>query len=544
MRQKKNSKLILIIIVLLIIIVILVGVAFAYLATDVFKGNKELFFKYISQIGETEKGFIDSQLKEYFEKRNNTPYLDEGTISVNITATDGQQQFDNINRINLTFNGQVDTANSETEQNISLNYSENVTFPLIYRQIENIIGIQTDYVGSKFVSIDTNQENSLIQGADEIEKIEEMSQVEFTAEEAQRIKDTYFGIINNELQNSDFSKIQEDQNKGYKLTLNGEKLKNVIIKILENLKSDNATLDKINEYIKIQRNSANIRTSDIDDMIEQLHNNTELNSQNIEITVYQTKGKLISILITTQEVSINLNKTTSENDIQYNLEVQLDNDSEIQKLNFVIKLAGLQTMQNIVENYELSLEMDKVKYQYNLENTVQFAENINIEEFKDDNNLLLSSLDEEQSNALIKAISERIQNVNKKQMEELGLEENENPLQYIIPQMYYNSKKNEINEINEVEVNTFNTKFENYASTNLKGVTVKGLLSTIQLNNESQESEDRKIKEIHFDGEEFEATDQNITILKGNVETETAYRVEFEKDENTGIIYRVVINKK
>lgn len=99
------------------------------------------------------------------------------------------------------------------------------------------------------------------------------------------------------------------------------------------------------------------------------------------------------------------------------------------------------------------------------------------------------------------------------------------------------------NEISEEEVATFNEKFEMYESTNLQGVTVKGLLSTIQLNNESQE-DNRKIKEIHFDGEEYDVTDQNITLLKSSVETETAYRVEFERDENTGIIYRVVINKK
>ncbi len=536
MRQKKNTKLILIIIVLLIVLIILAGVTFAYVATDTFKGNKELFFKYVSQIGNT-------QLKEYIEKRKDTPYSDDGTISVNITATNGQQQFNNINNINLTFNGQVDTANSKAEQNISLNYSENVTFPLIYRQIGNIIGIQTDYVGSKFVSIDTNQENSSIQGVDGIGKAEEFSQVEFTAEEAQRIKDTYFEIINNELQNSDFTKIQEDKSKGYKLTLNGEKLKSIIIKILENLKADNATLDKINEYMKIQRNSANIRTSDIDDMIEQLNKNTQLNSQNIEITVYQTKGKVTRLSIKTQEISINLEKTTSENDMQYNFEMQF-NDSSIQKLGFAIKLSGLQSMQNIVENYQLSLETNEVNYQYNLDNTVQFAENVNIEDFNDNNSLLLNSLGEEQSNGLINAIAERIQAVNKKQMEELGLGENENPLQYIVPQLGISSSIGGIDEINEVEVNTFNAKFENYASTNLKGVTVKGLLSTIQLNNESQESEDRKIKEIHFDGEEFEATDQNITLLKGSVETETAYRVEFEKDENTGIIYRAVINKK
>ena len=54
----------------------------------------------------------------------------------------------------------------------------------------------------------------------------------------------------------------------------------------------------------------------------------------------------------------------------------------------------------------------------------------------------------------------------------------------------------------------------------------------------------RTIKEIHFDGEEYEATDQNITLIKDAIEAETLYRVEFELDANTGLIYRAVINKQ
>ena len=69
-------------------------------------------------------------------------------------------------------------------------------------------------------------------------------------------------------------------------------------------------------------------------------------------------------------------------------------------------------------------------------------------------------------------------------------------------------------------------------------------MSIIQTNNESATSDNRKIKEIHFDGEEYEATEQNITLIKSTIETETLYRVEFELDSNTGLIYRVVINKQ
>ena len=50
--------------------------------------------------------------------------------------------------------------------------------------------------------------------------------------------------------------------------------------------------------------------------------------------------------------------------------------------------------------------------------------------------------------------------------------------------------------------------------------------------------------EINMDGEEYEVTEQNITLLKSSINVDDAYRVEFEKDINTGLIYRAIINKR
>ena len=125
-------------------------------------------------------------------------------------------------------------------------------------------------------------------------------------------------------------------------------------------------------------------------------------------------------------------------------------------------------------------------------------------------------------------------------MEELGVSEDQNPIQYLIPSFLEGNQANA--QIDEQSVNAFNAKFELYQSTNTKGATVKGLLTTIQNNNEM--SGNSKIEEINMDGEEYEVTDQNITYLKSSINVDDAYRVEFEKDSSTGLIYRAVINKR
>lgn len=55
---------------------------------------------------------------------------------------------------------------------------------------------------------------------------------------------------------------------GYKLSLTGTDLQNVLVKLLETLKNDQTTVDKLNEYLKIQKNSAKITASQIDDAIK------------------------------------------------------------------------------------------------------------------------------------------------------------------------------------------------------------------------------------------------------------------------------------
>ena len=62
MNQKKSTKILLIFIIILSILILLAGGAFAYFATDIFKSDKELFFKYITQLGDEKKGFFDKNL--------------------------------------------------------------------------------------------------------------------------------------------------------------------------------------------------------------------------------------------------------------------------------------------------------------------------------------------------------------------------------------------------------------------------------------------------------------------------------------------------
>ncbi len=573
MNQKKNTK-ILLILIIIIVIIILAGVGILVFATDIFKSDKEMFFKYMADIGDPKKGFIDEELKQYFEKKNNTPYNDEGEFSINISCDPNtlsenlQKNVDSTNNFNISFSGQVDTANSKAAQNISLNYSNDVKFPINYKQIENKIGLQTKYVGSKFVAIETEKLNKFSEDLDDVEsyeemvdKLQKMEKAELTEDEKSHIKDTYITVINQQLEKDKFSKVKESDMSGYKLSLTGTDLQNVLVKLLETLKNDQTTVDKLNEYLKIQKNSAKITASQIDDAIKSIKDDTDFSDKNFEIAVYQKNRDVYKLVIETTEGTIAIEKKIEGNQQNIVVSYEMKEDKK-SKISFSANFENLESLQNIKENYELIMSLPEVAesstttdvdsevVEYKFSNDVNFTDSATVEDFSSDNSLMLTDYDSDQVSSFLNAVVERISEVNEQQMGQLGLEASENPIviNMMIPFSYiYLGNMYALNQVNsnmsEAEINNFNQKFEAYESTNLKGVTVKGLLSTISLNNQSEETSN-EIKEINYNGEEYEASEQNITLIKGEIDTEKSYRVEFEKDQDTGLIYRAVINEK
>ena len=565
MKQKK-SKIIIILIIIVILVIILASLGIAYFATDLFKSNKTLFAKYAGQIADENQGFIENALQQYNEKKQSNTYSDKGTFSVNASANSSTTNLDNVNKFNVTYTGQVDTTNSKSEQNVSINYSDSVKFPVNYKKIGNKIGLQTDYIGSKYIgiesdkmeklSLDTNTINSseaeqtssnvdIKEIKDGTTELKNILQNPFSQEDIVNIKNNIISIMDG-ISDSKFSNINDSNGKGYKLVLSGDDLKNVVIQLLQKLSQDTETLDKINEYLQNQGNSNKLTATQIEKEITNITNNSDFDNETLELTVYKKNGKTNKFIIKIEDLEIDVEKNNSNNNIEYNVVVDANYNNEKMKISLKTVYQGLETMQQVNENYELSIENSQNTYIYHLTNVVDFTQTKEIEDFTSDNSLILTDYDKDVVSNFLVQVGQRIQEVNSTQMAQLGIEESDNPILHLIPSFgTYSDIISNMNtsQINEQDVNTFNQKFELYESTNLGGATVKGLLTTINLNNESQE-ENRKIEEINFNGQEYEASTQNIAFIKEDIKTDAYYRVEFEKDQSTGLIYRAVINPK
>ncbi len=575
-KQKTSKGLKATIIILIIILALIITFGCLYFFTDLFKSNKELFFKYTAQIVQQEDGFIGDGLKQYLDKKQNTPYEDNGNIDFDISLPDLGQNDDILDNFNISFSGKINKPNAKNEQNITLNYSNDTNFPFYYRKSNDMQGIQSEYIGTKYIAIRDGQE---LQGADNIDlsfvdTVASLQNLQIPYDQIQALKTTYFDNIINQIENSKFSKISEENKVGYRLSLTGDELKNVLTQILETLKNDENTLNQLNELLGLQQSSSKIRTTDIDNLIDDL-NDAEIGE--IEITTYKNNGKVSGLEIKQEYLELSLERTESEGQETYNATINLLNNTDKNlNLGLVARFNGLNS-NNVNESYEISVQgnyqsqgndqtnenqtSENLNYKYTINNSVQFAEAVDIEDFSNQNAVILNDQDEEYVSGLLNAIQDRLVAVNQKQMEQLGATAEQNPLYFVLPTQILSDvlgiQSN--NQLSEVEATEFNEKFYLYEGTSQRGVTVRGLLSTIALNNgyedsssEGDESEENgnnrnnnpQITEIHFDGEEYEVSEQNITLIKDMIETETLYRVEFELDSNTGLIYRVVINKQ
>ena len=683
--KPNKSKKIIIIIIILVILIGGAGVTFAFLKTDIFKSNKEMFFKYIAQIE-------DESLKKYFEKIQTTGYEDKGKFWAEITKNGEKlEALKNMDNFSITYEGKVDAANNKSEQNINLNYSNEVSVPTIYRQTNQIMGIYNKYLHkSKFISIEEG--NDLIEG--ESINIPPIS-ISRNTEELKNngnsiVTGKYISILNENLKDSNFSKENNNDLTSYKLTIKPEDLKNTILQLLNILISDESALKYITEDTGVAKQYIN-------ELIQLIENISIENEDNIIIVVSEKNKTLNSIEIKYQEFNINIIKIKSEDEVEYGITLK-SNESEEAQYYLNIKYSGLNMMEKVEETYELGLNIpytepkkessdttdgfediklsmkqekekvnfliadaksnrmlndenaenltyeniqktletktdpsyDRMKlekesdttysitfkdtkdkftldasgkiiketeqntnssnpidasndevedltdnqeneeqneeenkeendennsektgeylnYVYKIKNTNKFIDSVEIEDLTKDNTIMLTEKDEAYNKKLLKTIVNRIDAVNKAAIKKIeATSELQNPITLLNPSKIMEIQQNDssTNNLSEIEIQTFNEKFKIYESTNQTGASTKGLLTVIQNNNIEQEENKNKIKEINFDGQEYEANEQNITLVKSSIDTEKTYKVEFEVDENTGLIYRAVINVK
>lgn len=568
MKAKTIEKLIIIVIVLIFIL----GGIFAYLyfATDVLKTNAQLFFKYLGQMVDEQDGFIDNQLTEYSKKKYTGKYEDSGKfyMDVNISGMDSET-LQTLNDFNIEYSGKVDNTTRKNEQDISLNYSSDVNFPFKYKYADETLGLQTDYVSSKYVGIENRNLKQFIEKfgvtdttefpdtIDFFSNFTNQETITYTNEEREQITNTYKSILEGKLGQKEFTKTKENNTESYSVEITNQELKDLVLNVLETLKNDQILIPKMEEATKeiiesMNANSAeeitiqNIIQGIIDDI-----NASEIDEGTNIITVSQIDKKLSSIAIKNDQTELKITKTNTQGTLTYGIEINMLDVETQESMRYFLTASyqGLEQLASVNETYQYGLvgtmNGQEQKMVYNLNCTDTFNDGITIADYAEDEIQKLNEYDAEQIVTLITSIVERIGQVNTMQMEEIGFSEYGNPLLFASPltslsMLIYNQASDVVNEssMSEVEMEAFNQRFMQYEGEQ-SGTTVRALLQAVISNNVGETDENRKI-EVSGD---ITLTKEDTKVPTEDVNTGSMYNVQMQYNDE-GIISQIIITEQ
>ena len=269
MMPKKKKMTILIVSIIIMLLAITITFIVLYMKTDMFKSNATLFAKYMGQTVENIDAIYQEigTTSEYEERLKQNKYTTEIEIKVNDTeeiGTTSENAQNQINQLSLKINGQVDNNNQYNYQDISLwNLDKKVT-ELEYVQKEDVYGIRFSDLYKQYIGVNEEDLKDLLKTVGvtkELKIPEDMLELksifQLSEEEKQIMKTKYINLINSNVSKNNFSKqknqiIQIDGKNvnvnAYILTLTKEKMNNIFIEMLEQVKQDEMILTRIDKW--------------------------------------------------------------------------------------------------------------------------------------------------------------------------------------------------------------------------------------------------------------------------------------------------------
>lgn len=586
---KKSNKVFIIVLIILSLLIIATSLVMIYLKTDLFKNEEQLFYKYAGQKLEALDMLEEASIKEYFQKKQTTPHENEGKYTLSIQSNDfsNKEIIDKLDEISISFSGKTDPQNNKIEQNISLNYSDNVNFPIQYVQNKDIIGLISDPVVNKYVGIKNENLKELMQklGASDTtdipDKIGEMQEEQKTEEEikqgeeeAKKIKDTYLNIIKDNINEENYSKIKDGENVGYSLKLTYAEIKNIYIKILEQLKQDEIILSKIsNEETEISKEDFQNQVQELIDEAQDY----EPEDQQLQINVYKSgeKSSLIEIIFsefkidikmeeniieckivgikdgqeTPEKFVLSLNKQQQNNNTLYELKFEaLEEEEKLLDISFLANYTGINS-ENSSEIYSFQISSEELIANYQFENKINFVDNVEIEDLTSENTIILNDYEQQEIYLLLAMVGEKIDEVNKEKLAQAGFSEDDMPILYIIPGGHifyiYNLASS---SLSDAEIDTFNRQLEQYGSLQ-SGSNVNRLLQrVVEINKLNAENPEKTIDVyseeleqapvVKGQGSLIKNTD---TILTQKANDNSTYKIDYLYDDETGYITAITI---
>lgn len=596
MKNTRNKQILIIVIVVILTIAMISGViTYLFLATDVFKGDKELFVKYLSQNKQTIETMKNSEAYNTY-KNLKTEGISETTTNVAISYAEGGEVSNPINELAVRFNTQRDNINNYFYNKSAIVFRDEEYIKAELINDKDISGIR--FFVKQFISVRNDKELNKIASAFGIEnsKLEEYVQIVngvvspvseiISNEETNTILEKYKNIIISNFQKMQFSHLKNAmitvnnstiKTNSYTATLGKEDVRNMVLEILNEIQNDEIILNKIKTIGKEKQfkeilNKAIEQVTDVAEFYE------------LKITTYEKGGVLVrtaieiannvifidnnqskikiqrNVINAEQEESqvMEITKTNADGQEVYNTDLIITNGEDIQKINFKNEMET--NAETITMNTELKYSKGIITAGIKAETVTNITNEISKKVVLDQsNNVILSDLDDNTMQGVVKTLKENIPELvyvrTNLLKEVLGIKEKQNPNNSSVenPTTPENPQG-----MTQIEVNRFNAKFEFYTGESVTSQNVQTLLDVVKSNlknaeitpiagTEDKNGENPKVN-IKLNIEKGVANEELANQILQNIKKGKKYKVSITYKSDNGLIDYIniseVIDKK
>ena len=468
----KNKKVLIISSIIAIIVIIAIVIGMLYFATDLFKTDKQLFYKYISKAKIMDTGFANQYTiaNEKITKNSNSSLANISLLTSTPNTETGIADIQEV--LKITSNGLVNVPLKQSYRDFTLLSNNQNLLTLKYMRDDNTYALGADNIVTKYIAVEnsnlkelftklgvedtTDIPNSIPTNYEEILKIDEQT--------LDILNQTYSKIIFENIDETHFYKtVSEDKTVTIGVSLSEQETYNLVKTILETAKNDNTLLNLIINKaqllgytdITVQDVQSEIQTY-LDDMADNAYSTDK---DFIKLSIVKKDKNIIAIELETNyeekvsttagEIVADVPSTVEKN--RYNVMVDFSEanklvismkENDIEKVNITISYSydadniNLNTELSVVENetnstmkmqYQISnYQTDNISqncviefkdstkeetYQLNLSNEIKLKEDIQIEKLTTENSAKLNDMTAEEISQLFTAIVARVMNL-------------------------------------------------------------------------------------------------------------------------------------
>ena len=610
MRRSKN-KILIIVLIVIAVLLIAGGFAYAYFCTDIFRSGQELFLKYLSQDVEEMKQTLSWENFNQLEAKLGQSKYEE-TMKVSYLEDNQTKP-----TTELTIDTQKDNIDGKTYMHIALMAKElEEALELEYMQEEDAHSVRFTSISKDldFVTVKNKNLKKLAEkcGLDKSEIDEIPNEIDFeefsleglafTESEKQEEINKYLNVIYNNIPKEKYTKNKDVvitvngntiTTNAYVLTLGEQDIKDLGIKVLEELKKDEIIVAKLNTlYEKLQNLDASMENIDvkenyeqaIQELIDNLSEAKVTGENKIVITVYEQDGKTVRIKLeegmdyitidttiaeSNKQIDINFTRIdTDTTQLSYQVKFIKENENKLQilftnidgeqKLTFEVSVGIEQSDKNTKIDYNI-INTDNNKI--SLSRDIKFVDEIQYKVKLDkSNNIVLNDLNESQIETLVGILGPRLNSSYVEKIDSLSQDtivpmvalpitalvvaEPKMAVSMVpmaaVTLLSFNVKQEATEpitniDLSEAEITQFNSEFTMYEGSNVSASRVNALLTMVNSHNMEQALEGEE-KYVAVSGI-VTFTKDDITVPK--VENGKYYKVVCRYED--GIVNEIVV---